>query len=321
MADRGDHGRRLDLVVRRHLADLPDATRTLVQSWIAEGAVAVNGQAVRRAAARVAAGDALTVALPPDLIAPRPAMRAQDLALDVLYEDEHLVVINKPPGLVVHPTYRHADRTVMNALLWQARTWAVTDRPSIVGRLDKLTSGIVLAAKSARAHAAIQRALAGSTAEKRYLALVYRRVPALRGTIDLRLHRDPADRRRVVASKTAGAPSVTQYVRLGHVRAAPVGLTLLGCQLFTGRMHQIRVHLAAAGWPLVGDAKYGQPLWRDVDDPALRDALRGFSRQALHAWRLTVRHPHTGATLHIEAPLPADLQRLLTAAGLVQCAR
>jgi 23S rRNA pseudouridine1911/1915/1917 synthase len=280
----------------------------------------VNGQAVRRAAARVAAGDAVAVVLPPDLSTPRPAMRAQDLALDVLYEDEHLIAINKPPGVVVHPTYRHADGTVMNALLWHARAWRDTDRPSIVGRLDKLTSGIVLAAKSGRAHAGIQRALAGSAADKRYLALVYGRVPAARGTIDLRLHRDPHDRRRVVTSRTAGAPSVTRYDRLGRAPAAPIGLTLLSCRLLTGRMHQIRVHLAAAGWPLVGDGKYGQPLWHDVDDPALQAVLRGFPRQALHAWRLAVRHPLTGATLHIEAALPADLQGLLTAAGLVQCA-
>jgi 23S rRNA pseudouridine1911/1915/1917 synthase len=320
VADRGDGGRRLDLVVRRHLADVPDATRTRVQTWIAGGSVTVNGRAVRRAAARVATGDALTVALADHAVS-QVAMAAQDLALDVLYEDEHLIAINKPPGLVVHPTYGHSDGTVMNALLWQAQAWRESDRPSIVGRLDKLTSGIVLAAKSARAHAGLQRALAASTAEKRYLALVYRRVASARGTIDLRLRRDPRDRRRVVASRTAGAPSVTRYERLGRVRAAPVGLTLLGCRLVTGRMHQIRVHLAAVGWPLVGDAKYGQPLWRDMHDPALREELRAFGRQALHAWRLAVRHPLTGAPLCVEAPLPPDMQRLLIAAALVQCAR
>jgi 23S rRNA pseudouridine1911/1915/1917 synthase len=322
VADRGDGGRRLDLVVRRHLADLPKATRTQVQTWIAEGSVAVNGRPVRRAAARVAPGDAVTVALPTELCAPPPPMAAQPLTLDVLYEDEHLIAINKPPGLVVHPTYRHADGTVMNALLWQARGWHHSDRPSIVGRLDKLTSGIVLAAKHARAHAGLQRALAASAAEKRYLALVYGRVPSARGTIDLPLRRDPRDRRRVVAaSRTAGAPSETKYERLGRVRAAAVGLTLLECRLMTGRMHQIRVHLATAGWPIVGDAKYGQPIWRRIEDHTLREELRAFDRQALHAWRLAVRHPLTGAMLNVEAPLPADLQRLLTAAALVQCAR
>jgi 23S rRNA pseudouridine1911/1915/1917 synthase len=321
VADRGDDGRRLDHVIRRHLAGVPDATRTRVQAWIGEGAVTVNGWAVRRAAARVAAGDVLTVALPAYAIAPRPAMPAQDLALDILYEDEHLIAVNKTAGIVVHPTYRHGDGTVMNALLWRARGWRASDRPSIVGRLDKLTSGIVVAAKSARAHAGIQRALAGTGADKQYLALVYGRVAASRGTINLGLRRDPRDRRRVVASAAAGARSLTRYERLGRARAAPVGLALLKCTLVTGRMHQIRVHLAATGWPLVGDAKYGQPLWRDVGDPALRDELRAFTRQALHAWRLTIRHPLTGLPVHIEAPLPADLRGLLTAAGLVQCAR
>jgi 23S rRNA pseudouridine1911/1915/1917 synthase len=321
VTDRGDDRRRLDLVVRRHLAGLPGLTRTQVQGWIVEGAVAVNGRAIRRAAARVAAGDVLTVSLPANLIAPRPAMAAQDLAVDALYEDEHLIAINKPPGMVVHPTYRHADGTLMNALLWRARAWRDADRPSIVGRLDKQTSGLVIAAKNARAHAGLQRALAANAADKRYLALVYGRVAAARGTIDLRLGRDPRDRRRVVASATTGMPSETRYERLGRVRAGSAGLALLGCRLLTGRMHQIRVHLAASGWPLVGDRKYGQARWQDVDDPELRGELRGFTRQALHAWRLSVRHPLTGAPLRIEAPLPADLHRLLTAAGLVQCAR
>ena len=318
VADRGDHGRRLDLVFRRHLAGLPGATRTQVQSWIGGGAVTLNGRAVRRAAARVAAGDVLTVLLP-ELAAGR-AMAPQDLALDILYEDDHLVVVNKAPGIVVHPTYRHTEGTIMNALLWRARGWAGSDRPSMVNRLDKLTSGIVIAAKTARAHAALQRALAGERAAKEYLALVYGRVAGSRGAIHLRLGRDPRDRRRVVAS-TDGAPSVTRWERLGRVRAEPAGLSLLKCGLVTGRMHQIRVHLAASGWPLVGDVKYGRPLWRDVVDADLRESLRGFPRQALHAWRLAVTHPLTGIPLRIEAPLPPDLLHLLAAAGLVQCAR
>ena len=315
VADRGDHGRRLDLVFRRHLADLTGATRTQVQGWIAGGAVTLNGRGIRRTAARVAAGDVLTVLLPPELAAARPVMTPQDLALDILYEDDHLIAINKAPGVVVHPTYRHSDHTVMNALLWRARHWGGLRRPSIVNRLDKLTSGIVIGAKTARAHAAMQRALAGDRAAKEYLALVYGRVPRSRGTIDLGLRRDPRDRRRIVASSD-GARSVTRWERLGRVPAKPVGLALLKCGLVTGRMHQIRVHLAASGWPLVGDAKYGQPLWRDIADADLRDALRGFTRQALHAWRLTVTHPLTGAPLRIEAPPPTDVQHLLGAAGL-----
>ena len=313
-ADRGDHGRRLDLVVRRHLAGLPGATRTQVQGWIAGGAVTLNGHAVRRPAARVAAGDILTVLLPAELAAER-TMAPQDLTLDILYEDEYLIVVNKAPDIVVHPTYRHTEGTVMNALLWRARGWVGSERPSMVNRLDKLTSGIVIAAKTARAHAAMQRALAGERAAKEYLALVYGRVPRSRGAIHLRLGRDPGDRRRVVPS-TDGAASVTRWERLGRVRAEPAGLSLLKCRLVTGRMHQIRVHLAASGWPLVGDVKYGRPLWRDMVDADLRESLRGFPRQALHAWRLAVMHPLTGLPLRLEAPPPADLQHLLAAAGL-----
>ena len=319
VADRGDHGRRLDLVFRRHLADLPGATRTQVQGWIAGGAVTVNGRGIRRTAARVAAGDVLTVLLP-EPAEGRPVMAPQDLTLDVLYEDEHLIAINKAPGVVVHPTYRHPDNTVMNALLWRARQWGDSNRPSMVNRLDKLTSGIVIGAKTARAHAAMQRSLAGDRAAKEYLALVYGRVPRGRGTIEVGLRRDPRDRRRVIAAND-GTPSLTRWERLGRARAEPVGLALLKCRLVTGRMHQIRVHLAASGWPLVGDAKYSHPMWRDIADADLREAVRAFTRQALHAWRLAVTHPLTGVPLRIEAPPPADLQRLLTAAGLVQCAR
>src|SRR5262245_56410039 len=137
VADRGDHGRRLDLVIRRHLADLPGATRTQVQGWIADGAVTVTGRAIRRTAARVAAGDVLTVLLPRELVAGRPAMTPQDLPLDILYEDEHLIALNKAPGLVVHPTYRHTEGTLMNALVWRARAWAAPSRPSMGNRLDK----------------------------------------------------------------------------------------------------------------------------------------------------------------------------------------
>lgn len=320
LADRGDAGRRLDLVVRRHLADLSAATRTRVQGWIEAGAVTVNGRSIRRAAARVSAGDEVAVKLPPDAGGAFRSMAAEDRALDVLYEDDHFLAINKPAGVVVHPTYRHYEGTVMNALLWHARNGDRSARPSVVGRLDKLTSGIVIAAKGPRAHAALQRALSSDRSEKQYLALVYGRPPA-RGEIDLRLRRDARDRRRVVASTTAGVPSLTRFERLGAAPTADRGLALLRCQLLTGRMHQIRVHLAARGWPIVGDAKYGEPRWRDIADGPLRIELSAFSRQALHAWRLVLANPFTHRRLTIEAPIPADFERLLNASGLVECAR
>jgi 23S rRNA pseudouridine1911/1915/1917 synthase len=202
----------------------------------------------------------------------------------------------------------------MNALVGRARAWPAGARPSIVGRLDKGTSGIVLVAKSAAVHAALQRAM--TRAEKLYLAVVYGR-PPLRGTIDLRLRLDPRDRRRVVASPDAGAASLTAFERLARAAAPPVGLALVGCRLLTGRRHQIRVHLAARGWPIVGDPKYGEPRWTRIADPAAAAALQAFPRQALHAWRLTVAHPIGGAPLRVDAPLPGDIGDLMARAGLI----
>jgi 23S rRNA pseudouridine1911/1915/1917 synthase len=322
-ADRGDAGLRLDLVLRRHLADVDAASRTRVQAWIANGQVTVNGAPVRRAAARAAFGDVVTVTLPEE--APRRVMAAEDVRLDVLYEDEYLLALDKPAGVVVHPSYRNTEGTVMNALLWHARGWPATQRPSLVGRLDKLTSGVVLVAKTARMHGALQRGMAssrtssgsdGAGSAKDYLAVVYGRVNVARGEIDLRLRRDRGDRRRVVGSATVGAPSLTRFERLARVAAPRAGLSLLRCRLATGRTHQIRVHLAARGWPLVGDPVYGEPRWSQIADPTLAERLRVFPRQALHAWRVALLHPVTGAPLEIEAPVPPDLEGLLTASGL-----
>jgi 23S rRNA pseudouridine1911/1915/1917 synthase len=243
-------------------------------------------------------------------------MAAEDVRLQILYEDAHLLALDKPAGVVVHPTYKNAAGTLLNALLWHARDWPAPQRPSLVGRLDKLTSGIVIVAKSAAVHVALQRALASSAGEKDYLAVVYGRVNVARGEIDLRLRTDPHDRRRVIASPSLGAESLTRFERLARVAAPRAGLTVVRCRLVTGRTHQIRVHLAARGWPIVGDPAYGEPRWSLVADPSLAAALRAFPRQALHAWRVAVTHPVTGERLRLEAPLPDDLEQLLSAAGL-----
>ena len=312
-ADRGDVGQRLDLVLRRHLTDVRAASRTRVQAWIENGLVTVNGMAVQRVSARAALGDVVSVALPE---APDTAMAPEDIAIRVLYEDAHLLAIDKPAGLVVHPAHRNPSGTLMNALLWHARAWPAPQRPSLVGRLDKLTSGIVLVAKTAAIHASLQRTAASTATAKDYLAVVYGRVNVARGDIDLCLRRDPGDRRRVVASENLGAPSLTRFVRLARVSAPAAGLSVLRCRLATGRTHQIRVHLSARGWPLVGDPTYGATRWQHVEDPLLASVLRDFPRQALHAWRLTTRHPVTHTELTIDAPVPADIERLMTAADL-----
>lgn len=315
IATRGDARLRLDRVLQRQLTDLRRASRTRVQAWIRLGCVSVNGLPASRPAARVAQGDRIAVQLEDET--PRAALVAEPAALSIVYEDEDFLAVNKPAGMVAHPTYRHTTGTLLNGLLWLAREWPAAHRPSLVGRLDKLTSGLVLVARTRAMHASLQRALASGVSRKDYVALVYGRVARGHGVIDLRLHRDDQDRRRVRASTRQGQPSITEYERLSQVVAPPaVGLALLRCRLITGRMHQIRVHLAAHGWPIVGDPVYGAPRWTDVRDEPLRAALQGFPRQALHAWQLAFPHPRTGAPIRLEAPLPADMAGLISACRL-----
>lgn len=321
-ADRGDAGRRVDLVLRRHLTDVRAATRTRVQAWIDHGQVRINGRIVSRASTRAAYGDAVTVTLPPER---RDTNSGSDTGdglegplLDVVYEDNHLLAVNKPAGLVVHPTYKHAGGTLMDTLRRHARRWPDGQRPSLVGRLDKLTSGLLIVAKTPAAHAALQRELASNRSEKDYLAVVYGRVNAVRGAIELRLGFDGNDRRRMVASADAGLASTTTFVRVARAG----GLSLLRCRLVTGRRHQIRVHLAARGWPIVGDPVYltaaanGSPRWSKIADAALAERVRTFPRQALHARRIAFTHPATGERVTLEAPLPEDIRTLMAAARL-----
>jgi len=311
--DRGDVGQRLDLVLQRHLSDVSSASRTRIQKWIEGGLVTVNQTAVNRPSRRTASGDIVAVRLPPS--AQRAVMAPEDVPLQVIYEDEYLLAINKPAGMVVHPTYRHPRGTLMNALLWHARRWPAGTRPSLVGRLDRLTSGAVIVAKSRVVHAALQRTLASARSEKQYLAVVYGRVNVARGAIDSRLSRSRREKRTVVTA-VSGALSQTIFERLRRSKAPRVGLALLCCRLVTGRTHQIRVHLAARGWPIVGDIKYGRPLWTAVEDRALCDVLRAFPRQALHAWRISFEHPFARKLLVCEAAPPDDFERLLDAANL-----
>jgi 23S rRNA pseudouridine1911/1915/1917 synthase len=311
-ADRGDAGKRLDLVVRRHLTDVPAATRTQVQSWIEDGQVTVNGTLVRRTSTRAAFGDIITVALPDAAITRRArgATPGNDTPLDVIYEDEDLLAVNKPAGTVAHPTFRNASGTILNALVGYARRWPDGRRPSLAGRLDKDTSGVVLVAKTAAIHAALQR----TTTEKDYLAVVHGRVNRARGEIAAALAVDPGDRRRMTGAN-GGAASLTLFERLDRVPAPGPAVSLLRCRLVTGRRHQIRVHLAEHGWPIVGDPVYGAPRERRTAEPAPA-AITAFPRQALHAWRTAFPHPTTGERIEIEAAIPADITDLLRVSGL-----
>jgi 23S rRNA pseudouridine1911/1915/1917 synthase len=218
----------------------------------------------------------------------------------ILYEDDSLIAVDKPAGVVVHPTYKNASDTVLDALQWRARDWPPGARPSLVGRLDKMTSGIVIAAKDAGVHAAMQRSW--PDVEKDYLAVVHGHVVAPEGEIELPIGADPADRRRRIIT-ASGARCVTRFERVGYAPSS--GLSLLRCRLITGRTHQIRVHLAASGWPIVGDAVYGDPLIPQL-----------LPRQALHAWRVALMHPVSHDRLRIEAPVPGDFRGLLAEAEL-----
>ena len=231
--DRGDHGVRVDLVLLRHLRrDERAVSRNRIQKWIDAGDVLVNGAPPSRASWRVQAGDNLQVRVPQ--LPPRTRPAAQAMNLDVLYEDNDLLALNKPAGLVVHPSYKNAGGTLMNGVLERAKAWPEGSRPGLLGRLDKHTSGVVLVAKRPAVHAALQRAMDARRIDKEYLAIVWGRPTPVRGTIDLALDRDPWDRRRITVTDRGGQPSVTKYERLAVslVLVCPLVLveaTLQGC--------------------------------------------------------------------------------------------
>jgi 23S rRNA pseudouridine1911/1915/1917 synthase len=291
--DRGDLGMRVDRVLQRHLEHLPGVTRNRIQRLVAQGCVHINGKPVRRSSARVAANDLLAIDLPARR--PRTAPVAEALPLDIVHEDEQLLIVNKPAGQVSHPAFRNVSGTLLNALLAHAAgAWT----PALVSRLDKGTSGLVLVAKSRDTQVALQRLGERNAIEKDYFAVVEGRPPA-KGTINLALDRDPWDRRKVTVRDRGGVPSVTLFSRLHTIRISPrAERSSLRCRLVTGRTHQIRVHLAAKGWPIVGDAVYG----------AKSDQI---ARQALHAWHLTFTHPRSQQRIAVTAPLPADVAALL----------
>jgi 23S rRNA pseudouridine1911/1915/1917 synthase len=296
--DRGDVGIRIDLVVLRHLAHEPGVSRARIQKWIDAGRVLVNGTPAPRAAWRVADGDHLQVDAREIRVRRRPKPEARPL--DVLFEDAHLMAVNKPAGVVVHPSYRHGTGTLLNALLHRSASWPSGDAPALLTRLDKLTSGVLLVAKRREVVVRLQHEMRAERIEKDYLALVHGRPTPSRGTIDLALDRDPWDRRRVTVTDRGGQHAVTRYERIAVGEAHAV----VRCRLVTGRMHQIRVHLAAKGWPLVGDQVYGRA-----------GSTPPFPRQALHASRVALTHPVTREHLEVSAPLPDDLRTLFEALG------
>jgi 23S rRNA pseudouridine1911/1915/1917 synthase len=294
-ADRGDARLRLDQVLVRRIREISRMSRSLAQQWIEAGAVTVNGRVTTRPAARVVEGAAVAVAVPAS--APRRSVPEPEAGrLDVLYEDEAMIVIDKPAGIVVHPSYKTTSGTLLNALLWRIRERGEV-RPGILTRLDKDTSGVVVVALAPAGHATLQRDSAAGRIRKEYLAVVEGVPRPAAGTIRDPLGRDPLDRRRIVVTP-GGMESETRFEVLESSGTMP----LVCCELVTGRTHQIRVHLASLGWPIVGDTVYGRTS----------DLI---SRQALHAWRIRLLHPITRDEMTIVAPLPADMRQLAKDTG------
>lgn len=294
-------GRRLD----QALAELfPEYSRSRLQQWIKQGAVRVDGRLLRPREP-VQGGERVWIRAE---LAPVGEVQAQAIPLDIVFEDADLLVVNKPPGLVVHPAAGNWAGTLQNALLHHAPTLAHLPRGGIVHRLDKDTSGLLVIAKTLEAHTRLVAALQARDVKREYLAVVGGRVIS-GGTIEGNIGRHPVDRKRMAVVE-GGKPAVTHY----RVEERYRGHSLLRLRLETGRTHQIRVHLAHIRHPIVGDPVYGGRLKLPAGaGPELIAALRGFKRQALHATRLGLEHPRSGEPMSWEAPLPADMRALIAA--------
>ena len=294
-------GRRFDQV----LAELfPDFSRSRLTAWVKSGDVLLAGErAIPRQIVRGGERIELEVKLEREIGAEPEA-----IDLEIVHEDADVIVVAKPPGLVVHPGAGNRAGTMQNALLHHDPGLANIPRGGIVHRLDKDTSGLLVVARSMRAHTALVEQLSARDMHRQYLAIVYGAMVA-GGRVDEPIGRHPRDRLKQ-AVREDGREAITHY----RVRERFRAMTLVECRLETGRTHQIRVHMAHVRHPLVGDSQYGGLLRLPKGaSPALAEALRGFKRQALHAERLEFVHPKTGKPAAFEAPLPADMQALLAA--------
>ena len=294
-------GRRLDQALA---ALFPDITRSQLQQWIEAGHVSLD-QRTPRKRDKVSGGETVAIALPP----PRaPAGGPEDIPLTVVYEDEELLVINKPVGLVVHPGAGNRAHTLLNAVLHHHPPAAQLPRAGIVHRLDKDTSGLMVVAKTERSRQRLIRALQKRSVEREYVAIVHG-VLVAGGTIDAPIGRHARDRLRMAVTDS-GKPAVTHYRVLRRYRAH----TLVQARLESGRMHQIRVHLAHLQFPVVGDPVYGGRLRLPKGASApLTERLREFKRQALHAAKLALVHPVSGERMQWAASVPDDMARLMEA--------
>jgi 23S rRNA pseudouridine1911/1915/1917 synthase len=293
-------GVRLDKVLSTLV---PQYSRSRMQQWIESGHVTVDGEVAR--AKMAIFGDETLVVLP-QAAPEEQAFKPESMALSITYEDASILVINKPAGLVVHPGAGNWGGTLLNGLLHYLPSIAGVPRAGIVHRLDKDTSGLMVVAKTLEAHTDLVRQLQARTVKREYLALVWG-TPLLNGKVDAAMGRHPRDRiKMAVLENMTAKPAVTHFQRVasGSLDGRPV--SLMRCQLETGRTHQIRVHMQSIGFALVGDALYGKP-----------HLVSAFARQALHAYRLGLIHPKSGKTCEWMAPLPDDFTGLIARAGIV----
>ncbi len=297
-------GQRLD---RWLAARLPALSRSRIQALIADGHVRLDGD-TPVPSRRLRPGQAVSVRVPPAV----PAVpRAEDIPVRILHEDDRLLVVDKPAGLVVHPGAGAATGTLVNALLHLLPDLSGVGgvlRPGIVHRLDKGTSGLMVVAKDDAAHRALARQFASRTVDKEYLAIVLGVPRAAAAVIDRPIGRDPVRRQRMSVAARRGRAAVTRYAMV----EALDGAALLRVRIETGRTHQIRVHLASLGHPVAGDETYGGRRTPPSKRAGSRRALLALTRPALHAARLGFVHPSSGQRLTFESPLPEDLQETLT---------
>jgi len=287
-------GERLDLfLVRRQ----PELSRSHVQKLISRGAALVEGRE-RKGSYKLTAGESVELTLPE----PEPLdIRAEDIPLSVLYEDHDIIVVDKPRGMVVHPAAGISSGTLVNALLFHCRDLSGINgalRPGIVHRLDKDTSGVMVAAKNDAAHLDLAEQIRTKSAQRTYLAVVHGNIREEAGTIKGAIGRHPTDRQRMAIVREHGKEAVTHF----RVRERFGAYTLIECRLETGRTHQIRVHMTSIGHPLVNDPKYGP-----------RKTPFAIKGQALHSRSLTLRHPATGEQMTFEAPIPEDFAGIIRA--------
>jgi len=300
-------GWRLD----RALADaVPILSRERLKALIRSGAVETEGKALRDPAVKVRGEEALRIAVPE--AAPAHS-EPQEIPLEIVFEDEHLLVVDKPAGLVVHPAAGNVDGTLVNALLYHCRGSLSgiggVARPGIVHRIDKDTSGLLVVAKTDVAHEGLAKQFAAHTIERRYLAIVKGIPKAAQGTVDAPLGRSATNRKKIaIVEGKRGKRAVTHWRRLGVLADA----ALVECRLETGRTHQVRVHMASIGHPLLGDPVYG----RSGKTHGKLLSKLGFQRQALHAAGLGFTHPVTKNRLSFSSPMPPDMQELFNALGV-----